>query len=344
MALPFLQQAAANPPQLPTGPTVAPFDPSQVAGQEKVLGAAAGPQQDLATQGAQTSQFLSGDVLKPESNPALASYMDAAVKPLYQNLTESTLPAIRSAAESAGPFGGSRQGIAEGLAAGRTAQAAGATTAQIANQGYQGGLDALVKNLGLLPNTIQAQLAPGISTSGVGDVRQQMVQALLNDTNLRETYPQLLPLLMGQTLAGIGASFQPTGSSTTGTASAANPLLQGAGLGIAGLGALGQAGGAGGAAGALGSLGGGLSALGAGAGEGLTALLPFLAMSDRRLKRNIKRIGELENGVPVYEFQFKHSDVVRVGCMADEVPEDCVYDIMGFKAVDYGKLLSSMGV
>lgn len=260
LGLPLLKQAAANPPQLPTGPLQAGFDPAQVQGQEDVLKAASGPQTELARAGAGTAEFLSGDVLSPDSNPALKGYMDAAVKPLYQNLTESTLPAIRNASAAVTPFGGTRQGIAEGLAAGRTAQAAGATTAQIANQGYQGGLDALVKNLGLLPGTIQSQLAPGISTSGVGDIRQALAQAGISEANLREQYPQLLPLLMGQTLTGIGGGIQPTGTTTTGVASAASPLTQGLGLGIAGLGALGTAGGSAGIA-------------------GLAPLLPFLSRS-----------------------------------------------------------------
>ena len=224
-----------------------------------------------------------------------------------RNLTESTLPAIRSGATGSGQFGGTRQGIAEGLASGRASQAIGATSAGIANQGYQTGIDAMTKSLALLPQTQQAQLAPALATSGVGDVRQNMSQQLLGEQNLYEQYPQLLPLLLGQTFTGLGASIPAQGSTTTGTASRGNPLLQGVGTGI----------------------------------SALAALAPFL--SDRRLKENVRRIGQLGD-IPVYEFTFKGSTTVNVGCMADEVPEEYVVDIMGYKAVDYCRLLAPMGV
>lgn len=305
LAMPFLKQFAQAPPSMPTGPTVAPFDPAQTAGQEQVLGAAAGPQQNLADIGSSNAQFLSGDVLSPESNPALKQYMETATQPIWQGLTEQALPAIRGEAIKSGGFGGSRQGIAEGLATGRAAQAAGNVTADIANKGYAGGLEALVKNLALLPQTQQAQLAPGLSTSGVGDVRQSMAQKLMGDVNLRELYPQLLPLLMGQSIAGIGSGMAPSGTTTTGTSSQGDPLMQGLGLGI----------------------------------QGLSAMMPLIMMSDRRLKRRINLVGHLRNGVPVYRFRFRGSETEHVGFMADRVPLDCVIDVLGFKAVDYGKVL-----
>lgn len=310
IAMPFLRQFAANPPSLPSGGTVAGFDPAQVAGQEAILGAAGGPQTGLAQSGANAAQFLSHDVLSPSSNPALQATINAATLPIQQNLMESTLPALRGGAEAAGGFGGTRRQIAEGLASGRASQAIGATGAGIANQGYQAGLDAMVKNLGLLPGTMQSQLMPGLAQSGVGDVRQSMAQALLGERNLYEQYPQLLPLLMGQTIAGIGTGMQPTGSTTTATASGGNPLMQGLGLGISGLGALGSLGGAG----------------------GIASLLPFL--SDRRLKRNVSKVGQI-NGVNVYRYRYRRSDAWQLGFMADDVPARHVLTVLGFKVVNY---------
>jgi hypothetical protein len=328
-AMPFLRQFAANPPSLPSGGTVAGFDPSQVAGQEGVLSAAAGPQTDLASEGAATSGFLSGDVLHPGSNPALQETINAATLPIEQQLTSSTLPAIRSGAQGAGQFGSSRQGIAEGLASRGASQAIGATSAGIANQGYQSGLDAMVKNLGLLPQTIQAQLAPSLATSGVGDVRQQMAQQLLSEKNLYEQYPQLLPLLMGQSIAGIGSGMQPSGTTTVGTSSQPNSLMQGLGLGISGLGA-------------LGSFGAGVGSAGAGGASGLMALLPFLG-SDRRMKRDIVQIGQLKNGVPVFRFKYKTGTIEHVGFMADSVPACCVVDVLGYSVVNYQRVLELAG-
>lgn len=230
-ALPFFQQFAAGPtPQLPAN-SVAPFDPAQVSGQNQVLDAAAGAQKNLATEGANTASFLSGDVLHPGSNPALGEYMAAADLPIAQNLTENVLPAVRSAATQAGQFGSSRQGIAEGLATKGTQQAIGATNASIANSGYDAGLKALTQNLALLPQTQAAQTTPGLTTSGVGDVRQALTQALLNQSNQQQLYPQISPLLMGQAIAGGANSFQPSGSTTTASNPQQNPFLTALGIG-----------------------------------------------------------------------------------------------------------------
>lgn len=63
--------------------------------------------------------------------------------------------------------------------------------------------------------------------------------------------------------------------------------------------------------------------------------------SDRRLKRNIVKIGE-HNGLGVYEFDYVWGGPRAVGFMADEVEAAnpaAVLEIDGFKAVDYGALL-----
>jgi len=61
--------------------------------------------------------------------------------------------------------------------------------------------------------------------------------------------------------------------------------------------------------------------------------------SDRRLKTNIKRVGTLDNGLPVYLFRYKDTpNVVHMGLMADEVEKvhpEAVIDRDGFKAVYY---------
>ena len=63
--------------------------------------------------------------------------------------------------------------------------------------------------------------------------------------------------------------------------------------------------------------------------------------SDRRLKQNIREVGRLHNGLPVYAYEFRSKPWQTViGLMADEVEAvnpDAVADIGGFAAVDYGK-------
>ena len=78
------------------------------------------------------------------------------------------------------------------------------------------------------------------------------------------------------------------------------------------------------------------SALGAG------GLAYGLKSSDRRLKREIKRIGEHPLGIGVYSYKYIWNDIPQVGVMADEVelvrPEAVITGADGFKMVDYGAL------
>jgi len=64
--------------------------------------------------------------------------------------------------------------------------------------------------------------------------------------------------------------------------------------------------------------------------------------SDIRLKRDITRIGQLDNGLSLYSFRYLWSDTVYVGVMAQEValgmPSAIVKGDDGYLRVDYGKL------
>lgn len=64
------------------------------------------------------SSLLSGKV----NNPYLDSQADAMIGSMTRNLNENVMPGIRSNAVVSGTYGGSRQGIAEGLAASRLNQ------------------------------------------------------------------------------------------------------------------------------------------------------------------------------------------------------------------------------
>jgi hypothetical protein len=61
-------------------------------------------------------------------------------------------------------------------------------------------------------------------------------------------------------------------------------------------------------------------------------------MSDIRTKTDIKRVGSLDNGLPVYSFRYKHGGPIQIGLMAQEVEQihpDAVHEIGGIKHVDY---------
>jgi len=60
-------------------------------------------------------------------------------------------------------------------------------------------------------------------------------------------------------------------------------------------------------------------------------------MSDRRLKRNVRKIGETPSGVNVYAFDYVWGESA-IGVMADEVPHAAVMTPSGYYAVDYARI------
>jgi hypothetical protein len=66
--------------------------------------------------------------------------------------------------------------------------------------------------------------------------------------------------------------------------------------------------------------------------------------SDRRLKTDIRRVGTLDNGLPVYAYRFKSGGPVEIGVMAQEVERvhpDAVREIGGVKHVDYARAVEA---
>jgi hypothetical protein len=70
-----------------------------------------------------------------------------------------------------------------------------------------------------------------------------------------------------------------------------------------------------------------------------SSLLGGWALSDRRAKTNIRRIGLLRNGLPVYAFSYRDGGPEQVGLMSDDVrekhPEAVFRHVDGFDRVNY---------
>lgn len=61
-------------------------------------------------------------------------------------------------------------------------------------------------------------------------------------------------------------------------------------------------------------------------------------LSDRRMKTDIRRVGETEGGVPLYEFRYKAGGPLQIGVMAQDVERTmpaAVAEFGGIKHVDY---------
>jgi hypothetical protein len=69
--------------------------------------------------------------------------------------------------------------------------------------------------------------------------------------------------------------------------------------------------------------------------------------SDKRLKKNIKKIGKTNDGQNLYSYRYKGSDEPQIGLMAQEVakkkPDAVAVTPSGFLAVNYDKALGLMG-
>lgn len=66
-----------------------------------------------------------------------------------------------------------------------------------------------------------------------------------------------------------------------------------------------------------------------------------LIFSDKRLKEDIKKVGETDDGLGVYTYKYKGNPTTHMGVMAQElekVKPSAVHNVGGFKAVDYGAI------
>jgi len=161
---------------------------SQVAGQSQDTLQAQQMARDWAMGGqSQISGMLPGAIqyglqgaMDVNNNPALQGAIQAAIRPVTQNLNENILPGIRADAVAQGGYGGTRAGIAEGLAMAKANQSAQDAAATMANQAYQSGQDTFSKTLAFLPQASSVGTMPSSIISGIG-AQNENYQQELND-------------------------------------------------------------------------------------------------------------------------------------------------------------------
>jgi hypothetical protein len=284
LATPQYQQFAASNPTLPTGDqAVAPFNPNQTAGQSGVVGSTGQMGSTVGTAAGTENLLSSGQFLDPASNPVVQNAVKAATDPIFQDLSQRTLPTQQATAASGSGtnYGGSREGIAEGLDVQGAQRAAGQAGANIMNTALGQGLTATGQAIAQAPATAGSLALPGATQEAVGTEQQTQQQNVLNANNAAQMFAQLLPLLKAQELTQ-GAAGLPGGSTTAVGTGSTDPgmfadLLGGATAAGGLLGGIGKLGGSAGLSGLLGGLGGG-GAAAAGGGSELASLLPLLAL------------------------------------------------------------------
>jgi len=188
-------------------------------------------------------QFGMFDVLNPESNPALQASIQSAIRPVTQAYLDpgGVLAQIRSDSGAAGQYGGSRMGLAEGVAAGRYADTIGDIATNRTNEAYNKGLDVFSRTLALTPSTYGAMMTPANVVSGVGAQQEGYAQNQADYEAQARQWGLNAPWAALQNYANIVYGGSAPGTTTTGTTAQPNRVvsaLGGAMTGYAAAGAL----------------------------------------------------------------------------------------------------------
>jgi hypothetical protein len=265
-----------------------------------------------------TPQTLAGTNLQPYMNPFTQNVINASL-PLMQQQTQQALMGIGDQASAAKAFGGSRQGVAEGVAATQGGLNAAQMAAQLnqanfqqaqagatgditrdlsAQQGNQAANQAAINSLlqastglgglGTQAQNNQRQQFLELSTAGAQQQQQaqNQIQAQMNQFNQANAYPgqQLGVLQSALGMTPYGSTS--IGSSTTQAQQQQNPSM-------------------------MSDVFGGLTSLGGMFGQGGPfaaggALSGLLTGSDKALKTDISKVGvHPPTGLPIYSYRYK---------------------------------------
>ena len=298
--------------------------------------AATGTMQALGTGQNLQNQLTNSNAMAQYMNPYLQNTLQPAMQLLNQQYGQQAAQE-QGQATGAGAFGGSREALMSGLnqqnkmlaqnqlvgnaysQAYNNAQQQATNVAGMGLQGAQAGIQGAGQLGALGGQELQAQQGILSAQASAGAAQQAQQQQIINQAiqnyAVAQQYPQQQLAFMNAQLRGL-----PLQSSTVQQYNAApSTVSQAAGLGTAGI-----------------------------AGLGLYNAMSGSTSSDIRAKENIKQIGFLSNGLPLYEFEYKTEFKDKAGhgryrgVMADEVeqimPQAVVTDSNGYKYVHYDML------
>lgn len=279
-----------------------------------------------ATSKGQLADTLGGRYLDLGDNPYFQKALAVSYQPQVAQLTSEILPALDAKFGGAGrtASGAHVDSTMRAINGLQQAQAnAAATAAQTAYDAERG---RQYTAMGLLPGLQQVDYANLAAQAQAGANTDAYAQRKLDDANAKYKYDQTAQAdwytQMAQRLIGMYPGGQTTGSSTTSgwstpASSGSDGLLSGIVSGFpAGRGGL--------------------------ASPGL--MVPQIALatlSDRRLKKDIVKVGRLDDGQPVYRYRLAGQPNAQLGLMAQEVeerdPSAVLTDRHGIKHVDYAR-------
>lgn len=160
------------------------------------------------------SDTVSGRYMDPESNPWLKGSVESAAGDITRKYTQEVLPSMGSAAIRSGAYGGSRQGIMEGLAAGEYSREANEAAQNIYAQNYQAERDRQLNAGSLFNQANSLEMAQLQGLAGAGEQEQQWQQGQLAENYNRWQMDQAAPWAGIPEMLSVlnGGNFQSTAS------------------------------------------------------------------------------------------------------------------------------------
>lgn len=219
------------------GSAPAGFSPETIVSQNLAVQNAAAAQDQVRNINQGVNYGLTG-AMDVANNPYLDKAIAAAVRPIQESYTDAggVMSQIRTGAGQAGQTGSTRQGIAEGIAAGRMAQAQGDTAAKIASDAYNKGQETFQKTLTFAPQAMEAGMTPVNWLSSVGAQKENLGQAQLDYEANQRLWQMNAPWVPLQNYASLvyGGSAPSTSALTTSQSGGVqrNPIGQAAGAGL----------------------------------------------------------------------------------------------------------------
>lgn len=171
-------------------------------------------------------------------NGALQSAIKAAQRPVVDQYQSQVMPTIRSSSADAGAYGSSRQGVAEGIASRSLMNQLGDISSTMSNQAFDTSMDTFTKALALAPTTMQATSIPSQMLDASGRTFSDQHQLQLDEAVQNHYANMMLPLQIGQNVAGMAFGMPSTNTSTSTGPGAQQPSAITRGLGGAAAGSV----------------------------------------------------------------------------------------------------------
>ena len=305
------ETVAQQPFQQYGGEFVAPLTPTQVAGTNATNAASSqaqpyyGAATALTLGGAQNVGPLTQGQIGYYQNP----YTQAVVNPTVQALQQQQgqqLSQQQAEAIKGGAFGGDRANLQRSQLQGQQNLALGQAIAPLYQQGYGQAVQTAQGQQGVIASDLARQMQAGQQVAGLGTAAQA--------ASLQGAQAQLAAGQVGQQTqqAQDTAQYQ--------------QFLQERGYPFQ-------------VAQFLANIAMGTGALSGSTTSG-TQTSPGGFFSDKRLKNDVKEIGETHDGQPIYSYKYNGDDRTQIGLMAQDVEKkhpDAVGLMGGYKTVDYKK-------